>query len=222
MKDNAVSLDNLSTEELERVLAQRKHEENEKLRAERKEYEDARERIVNELGTRAFVIMESLELLKGDAFKDLKGFRERMMKYGDIRNGDRNKGNFEIKNDKFKIMFSSQINKRFDERAELAEQKLREFLEGFVKKQSQKTYKLVKSLLERNPKTEDYDISLINRLYAMEEEFDDPNWKEAIKLFKESYSPTGTAQYVRFFKKNENNGWDAIVLDFAKNKITKG
>lgn len=207
----------MSVKELQDLLSRKKSEESAALAKKRKKYEDRREEIINTLGGFAVSLQGQMKDLKLEAFMELTQFRMEMLEYGDLRRGEQNKGSFEIKNDKFKIVFSNQVNKRFDERAELAEAKLREFMESFVRNRDKKVYKLVKSLLERNPKTGDYDVDLINRLYTMEDTFDDHNWKEALRLFKESYSPCSTAQYVRFFAKNPtNNSWDAIVLDFAK------
>jgi len=142
-----------------------------------------------------------------------------MLEYGQIRGGENNKGSFEVKNEKYKIKFSSQVNKCFDERAELAEKKLKEFLASFVKKKDRSAYDLIITLLERNSKTGDFDFDLINRLYKMRDRFNNPLWVEALDMFMESYSPYGTAQYIQFFEKNPtNNCYEAVVLDFAKLK----
>lgn len=216
-KKPAIDLSKLSAAELEAALKEKKAAEREEEARKRKEYEQAREELINELGGFALNLVGQMLDLKYSAFNQLIAFRERMLEYGDLRRGEKNKGSFEIKNDTFKIIFTSQVNKRFDERAELAEKKLRSFMESFIRKRDQKSYKIIKALLERNAKTGDYDIDLINRLYTMEDTFDHPDWKDALRLFKESYSPNGTAQYVRFFKKEtSSNSWIPIVLDLAK------
>ncbi len=211
-----IDLSKLSAAELEQMLKEKKKEENALQEAKRKRYEDDRNALISDLGGFAETLVLQMLDLKRASFIQLSAFREQMLEYGSLRRGERNKGSFEIKNEDYKIIFTSQINKRFDERAELAETKLRAFLESFIRKKDKAVYSLVKSLLEKN-KAGDYDIDLINRLYKMENDFEDQNWKDAIRLFKESYNPYGTAQYVRFFKKNTtNNAWEAIVLDFAK------
>lgn len=213
---------NMSAQELEAILKEKKQAERKEKEQKRKEYEQSRDEVVDRLAGFAVSIEGLLADLKYEAFKELTAFREKMLEYGTLRGKEANKGSFEIKTERYKVIFTSQINKRFDERAQLAEAKLKEFMESFIRKRDQKTYKLVKSLLERNPKTGDYDIDLINRLYTMEDTFDDPNWKAALSLFKESYSPYGTAQYVRYFVKDEtNNSWEPIVLDFAKLKTKR-
>lgn len=209
----------LSIAELEEQLKAAKKEKKEKQERERKEYEDERDNLINELAGFAVNVHGQMCDLKHEAMKQMTAFRERMLEYGSLRRGEKNKGSFEIKNDKYKVTFSSNIVKAFDERAELAEKKIKSFLTTFVKKRDKETFKLVNALLERSDKTGDFDIGLINRLYKLEDTYDDPDWKEGIRLFKEAYNPSGTAYYIRFFERNENTGaWDAIVLDFAKVK----
>lgn len=212
------ALADISIEEIEELL---KEKQAAKLKAEqqkRTNYEKRKEEMINTLGGFAMSLQGQMRDLKLEAFKELMTFRQEMLDYGEIRGGERNKGSFQVRNEKYKIEFSSQVNKCFDERAELAEKKLKEFLATFVKKSNKNAYNIVMALLERNSKTGDFDINLINRLYKMENDFDNPLWKEAIALFKESYSPYGTAQYIKFSVKNSNGGYDAIVLDFAKIK----
>lgn len=211
-------IEGMSTAELEQMLKERKKAEREEKKERRAAYEQERDALVEELSDFAMALHGQMLDLKYEAMKKLTKFREVMLEYGSLRRGEHNKGSFEIKTDKYKIKFTSQINKRFDERADLAETKLKEFLLKTVKKRDQESYRMIMALLERT-KGGDFDIDLINRLYTMEDAFDDPLWKEALSLFKESYSPIGTAVYVQFSRKVEsNNSWENIVLDFAKIK----
>jgi hypothetical protein len=88
-------------------------------------------------------------------------------------------------------------------------------LETTVKKRDLKLHKLILSLLERNHKTGDLDISNIQRLYQMENDFDDANWTEAIRLFKESYNAESTTIYLRVFEKQADSSWKLVNLNFA-------
>ena len=69
------------------------------------------------------------------------------------------------------------------------------------------------SLLER--KKGDLDIQLVQKLYSMEDRFDDENWREGIRLLKESYSYNHSKDYLSFFKKGNNNEWEGINLNFS-------
>lgn len=205
----------LSTRDLEKALAVRKEQENAEREARRSEYETEKDALITTLGNTALGAANTLKKFKHDAMDQARGFRGKLLEYGQLRKGEANKGNFEIKNDNFKITFSSQVKKCFDERSELAEEKLKRFLGSFVKKRDKDLHDLVLSLLERNPKSGDLDISNIQRLYKLEDRFDNDDWREAIRLFKESYNPEGTAYYVRFFQKDADNAWQLINLNFS-------
>lgn len=211
----AANLNALTTRDLEKALAARKTQENAERDAQRVQYENEKDALISALGGTAVKAADILKTFKHDAMGQVRGFRSKLLEYGQLRKGDANKGNFEIKNDSFKITFSSQVKKCFDERSELAEEKLKSFLGSFVKKRDKDLHDLVLSLLERNPKSGDLDISNVQRLYKLEDRFDNEDWREAIRLFKESYNPEGTAYYVRFFQKAEDNSWQHINLNFS-------
>lgn len=211
----AANLTALSTRELEKALEARKAKETAEHEARRNEYEAEKAALISNLGNTALITAEALKEFKANAMDNVRNFRAKLLEYGQLRKGEANKGNFEIKNDDFKITFSSQVRKCFDERSELAEEKLKSFLGSFVKKRDKDLHDLVLSLLERNPKSGDLDISNIQRLYKLEDRFDNDDWREAIRLFKESYNPEGTAYYVRFFQRDEDNAWKLINLNFS-------
>jgi len=208
----------MSIEELQDILKKKQDAETKAKQQKRKTYEAKKEELINTLGGFAVSLRGQMLDLKVEAFQDMARFRMEMLEYGEIRGGEKNKGSFELRNDRYKIIFRSQVNKNFDERAEMAEKKLKEFLASFVKKKDKSAYEVIMALMERNS-TGDFDFDLINRLYKMRDKFSNPLWHEALDMFMESYSPYGTAQYIQFFEKNDTtNSYDAVVLDFAKLK----
>ncbi|GAA4465317.1 hypothetical protein GCM10023093_17310 [Nemorincola caseinilytica] len=220
MATTTKAIADMTVEELQQALKEKQATDTAERQAQRKRYEQRKEALINTLGGFATGLRAQMTELKQEAFGDMAKFRLEMMEYGDIRGGEKNKGSFELKNEQYKIVFKNSTVKAFDERAELAEKKLKEFLGTFVKRKDKPAYELVMALLERNDKTGDFDINLINRLYKMRDKFDDPLWHEAIDLFQESYSPYGSAQYIQFFERNKStNGYDAIVLDMARLRL---
>jgi len=75
------------------------------------------------------------------------------------------------------------------------------------------TKDLVMSLLER--KKGELDINLVQKLYAMEDRFQDENWKRGIELLKESYSFSHSKDYIGFEVKNDKGEWLPINLQFS-------
>lgn len=207
-------------EELRQELAEMEAAEKKERELKRKNYESDREGLINELAGEAYKLSALMIGLKSQSITSLNDFRQKMLEYGDLRGREKNKGNFELKNQQWKITFSRQVLKKFDERAFTAEKLINEFLKSFLKKKDKGTFDLITGLLKRDEETGQFDIGMINRLYVHEDRFDDPNWKKGIALFKQAYQPVGTTQYVRFFHKNEETGgWDALILDFAKIKV---
>ena len=209
---------NPEIDELEaRLKALKDQERKEKIKL-RNAYEATRNEISERLVTEAKHLSTMLAEFRDKSIKAAFEFRDKMLEYGDIRGGENNKGNFEFKDasDSFKVVISTNVIKGFDERADMGEKHLKTFLEQFVKKRDLVTYNLIMSLLERNAKTGKLDISNINRLYSMENQIDDPEFKRALELFKESYNEKRTAVYIRFFDKDEaTNTWKPVNLNIT-------
>ncbi|MBA9078966.1 DUF3164 family protein [Rufibacter quisquiliarum] len=209
------ALKEVPTEELERLLALRKQEEKFEKQRQREQYEAEEHQLVVHLTENANKLHGALAGFKKVCFDRLKEHYEKLKAYGGV--SEANKGNFSIKSADglMKVEYSKQVGKGFDARASLAEERLKMFLESFVRVKDKRMYKMVTSLLERNAVTGDFDIKLINRLYKMEEDFDNQDWKEAIRLFKESYTEQKTTNYVRFFLADENGKLQPLSLNFA-------
>lgn len=212
-------VDEISTEELEQILAKRRAEQQQQYEAKKQEYETLKTALINAIGARSCELAGEIREHKRHTMETLQRFREQMLEYGDVRGGEKNKGNFTIKNEFFKITFSSQTKKEFDERAELAETHLKQFLNGFVKKRDKGLYELIMGLLERNHTTGALDIDNINRLYKLEDKFEDADWKKAIELFKEAYNPTSTSRYVDIERATQEGGWEKVNLNFSSAKL---
>lgn len=220
-KQTTIDISQLSAKDLEALVAQKRKEEAQEREERRKEYEENRDALVTAIGDGAVELEHKMLAFKSFAFEELTGFRGTMMEYGELRGkgGKENKGNFSIQNDTYKVEFCTQVRKQFDERAEMAEEKLRTFMKGYLKKRTdQDVIDFINLLLERG-KSGEFDVNLVNRMYTMRDRFDDENWREALDLFQESYSPSGTAQYVRVYRKNDQGGWDNICLDIARAKV---
>ena len=69
------------------------------------------------------------------------------------------------------------------------------------------------SLLER--KKGELDIQLVQKLYAMENRFQDENWKRGIELLKESFQSSHSKDYINFEQRNASGEWQNINLQFS-------
>ena len=209
-------IEEMSTEQLEKLLAERKKSERLEAQKKKEQYERSRNVMIHHQVSAAIRLRDDLKAFKEQAFGTMLKFYEEMLAYGDVKKDG--KGNFQLISDdqQYKIIFANQIKAGFDERAEMAEAKLKEFLNTTVKKRDLGLHGIIMGLLERNEVSGAFDIKLINRLVQMEDKFDDVNWKDAIRLFKESYQEQGTSSYIRFYERdNAQQSWTLINLNLA-------
>lgn len=209
------SISEMTTEELEQLVAKRKQEEQRALQKAREEYE----RKVDE--TAKSIITEAIGLNKimSDFYKDttdkLIAMREKLNEYGKIRSSS--KGGFQIKtaDGEAKIVYKYSTVCDWDERAGKAEELLKDFLGDTVKKRDKDLHELIISLLEKN-KEGKLELSRMQALYAKEALFTDPRWVEAIRLFKESFQPVDTKMRLEFYRRNEtSNRFEPINLNLS-------
>lgn len=200
----------LTIEELEAEIQQRKQAEAETRELKRHEYESLKDMVINDLVPQAEKLSEALMKFKQTAFSDMGTLFDLLKDYS--KRHEDGKGNFKIESDSAKIQFKRQGKGTFDERSHQAEMHIIDFLSSKYKGDLD-TKDLIMSLLER--KNGALDILLVQKLYSMEDRFDDNNWREGIRLLKESYSFSLSKDYVSFFKKNERNEWVSINLNFS-------
>lgn len=202
----------LTDEEATAVMKHREQAKRELREKLRKDYENLKAETISELAPIAEDLQLQLARFKSKAFSQLGSLYELLQDYSK-RHAD-GKGNFSIENDEYRVMFKRQGKGAFDERSHQAEKHIIDFVNSKFD-EDHDTRDLIMSLLER--KKGDLDIQLVQKLYSMEDRFDDENWREGIRLLKESYSYNHSKDYVSFFKKGRNNQWEGINLNFSYN-----
>lgn len=205
-----IDINQLSTEELEAALAQKRESERLTRENQRKSYEALKVETIEDLAPMADELSLLLMRFRDKAFTQLGTLYSLLQDYSK-RHQD-GKGNFKIENNDFRILFKKQGKGTFDERSEQAEKHIIDFLNTRYNGDLD-TKDLILSLMER--KKGDLDINMIQKLYNMEDRFDDENWREGIRLLKESYSFKHSKDYISFFKKGRNNQWEGINLNFS-------
>ena len=200
----------LTDDEANAVMAHREQKNKEERENKRKAYEDLKKETIDELAPIAESLSYDLYRFKSKAFTQLGTLYELLQEYSN-RHKD-GKGNFQIENSDYKILFKRQGKGSFDERSHQAEKHIIDFVNSKFEN-DQDTRDLIMSLLER--KKGDLDIQLVQKLYSMEDRFDDENWREGIRLLKESYSYNHSKDYLSFFKKVNNTEWEGINLNFS-------
>ena len=119
--------------------------------------------------------------------KESEGFKEVMAEYGKLRSKEQR--GYTLVVDDFKLEVKSQDVKGFDERAELAAQRLMEYLGAYIDKsekgEDDPMYQLCMNLLERN-RNGKFNYTSISKLYQLEGKFNDEEYTSIMNLFRES------------------------------------
>ena len=145
-------------------------------------------------------------------------FRNVMRDYGQLRRGEE-QASFSVVDGNFKLEVKSNKVKSFDERADMAAERLINYLKDYVgrtdKGVDDPMYQLAMTLLERN-KQGDLDYKSISKLYDLEAQFNDPEYSEIMQLFKESNVVNGTAINFYFHQRDERGVWHRIEPSFNR------
>ena len=205
-----MNVKDLSKEELKAELERREAKEKKDAAKARQNYENTRDELVQKMCSSALYIHQIMREFKTESIQKLDAFYEKAKAYGDVRSTS--KGGFSLRTSdgEYKVSYDRNTQVEYDERANLAEQQLREFLAHMVKKKDAKAYEVITGLLERG-KTGQFNPVAINQLIKMEDKFNDPRWVKAIQLFKESHEIRLIAYSVSFYTKNKTTGKDEII-----------
>ena len=173
--------------------------------------------------------MHKVEDMLINVTADVKGFKEwlreessafvkLMREYGQVKTDEQK--NYTITDGDFRLQISCNSVKGFDERADLAAERLVAFLKDYMKKSEKGTddpmYQLAMTLLERN-QAGDLDYKSISKLYELEDKFSDPEYSEIMKLFQESNVVQKNATNYYFWKRDKETGvWRRIEPSFCR------
>lgn len=210
-------LKNMTAEQLEQLLAQKRREEAEAADQRRKDYEAARADFVNRMAAETRKITEQVRGFYDLVVAETDTFRDLMQEYGATRRD--NQLGYSVQEGDFRLEVKCNRIKRFDERADAAAARLIEFLKAWIggreKGADDPMYQLAMTLLERNRKG-DLDYKSISKLYELEGQFSDPEYTAIMQLFKESNIVDGSAINFYFHQRDERGVWHRIEPSFNR------
>lgn len=210
-----MDIDKLSTKERDSLLralsAKKKQEET----AKRKNYQRICARFISSVEKRLRKYVKDGQTFKRWLRDEAETYYNTLKEYGELKR-DEQLG-FTVNNDTFRIQVKGNRVKRFDERADIAEKRLIDYLSDWIKQrgdsESNPIYKLAMSLLQRN-EYGDLDYKSISRLYELEPDFNDTEYTEIMQLFRESNTVEGTIIRFYFEEKDDMNEWRRIEPSF--------
>lgn len=207
-------LENLTEEQLQAELERRQTAKKEAEKKAKESYEKERDKLVTDLVLDAHNLYQLMVNFKTHAINELNAFHEKAKKYGDVRS--HSKGGFGLRseNGAMKVKLVRNTKAEYDERADMAEDLIREFLADMVKKRDQKVFNLITALLERG-KHNEFNPANITTLLKHESDFTDERWQKAMKLFKEAHNVVLISMNVEFYQKNNMDKDEPIILTLA-------
>lgn len=207
-------LSGLTTAQLKELLASREKEEREAQEKARKAYEKDRDRIVSDLMAEAAYLAERMEVFKKKCHEVMDAQAVKLEEYGEIRSNS--KGGFSVTHSagNLRITRRRDTEPYWDERGTKAIALVKEFLYDTVKKRDIKTFEVLMSFLERN-KNGDLEYSKVFILLQHESKWDDPRWKEGLRLLKESYSINLKGYGYEFKSLDDEGKWENLKLNFS-------
>ena len=215
--ENLELLKGMSKEQRAALLAQLQNEANNDRVAKRETYEALRGEFMYDVLTRVNDVEQTVSGFKKWLDGEVTAFTKVMREYGAVKNDGQQ--SYTITDGDFKLEVKFNKVKGFDERADLAAERLVDYLKRYMaaseKGVEDPMYQMAMTLLERN-KTGDLDYKSISKLYELEDRFDE-EYAEIMRLFKEANVVQTTATNYYFSKRNPENGvWTRIEPSFCR------
>lgn len=212
--DGKLDLSKLSNEELAAELAKREGQKKAAAIRLKEVYEHDRNELVEFLVASAKSLHTEMVVFKNIAIEALEAFYDKAKAYGEVRSNS--KGGFGLRSSDglHRVVLERNTKVEYDERANLAEKLIREFLADMVKKRDQKAYEIITQLLQRG-KDGNFNPAAVAALIKWEDSYDDERWAKAMQLFKESHNIIVIGMNVSFYRKNGEDKDEAISLTFS-------
>ena len=210
-----MDIDKLSEKERDVLLAKLYAEKKKKETSKRKDYQKMRAKFLNSVEKRIRKYVKDGQDLKEWIRLESEAYYNSLKEYGELKR-DEQLG-FTVNNETFRIQVKGNRVKKFDERADIAEKRLIDYLKRWITQKGEgernPIYKLAMSLLQRN-ESGDLDYKSISRLYELEEDFNDTEYTAIMQLFRESNTVEGTVIRFYFEEKDSMNKWHRIEPSF--------
>ena len=217
-QSNPVDLSRL-TEEQKEVLRQQLNAEVKNSRQDKRDaYEGLRHEFMEKVKENLIDVIGDTKSFKQWLAKEVLAFTAIMRQYGQVKYDAQR--SYTITDGDFRLLIASNKVKGFDERADLAAERLVNYLKEYMQKSEKgkddPMYQLAMTLLERN-QAGDLDYKSISKLYELEDKFGDSEYSDIMTLFKESNVVQKTAVNYYFFERDPELGfWRRMEPSFCR------
>ena len=179
-----------------------------------KQEDKDRDKLVETLIKAAENVSDSLAKLKQKSMDDIEAFIQKMEKQYKITTRTK-EGNKVIRNFSGNLKIEVNVGKvlDFDEKLSLAKTLIDNCIKRWSKGSSSELKVIVNDAFRVDKKGK-LDRDRVLGLLRLS--IDDHEWKEAMKIIKDSMQITGKRMYIQFWQKDENDKWVAIPLDISR------
>ena len=219
MEQNIQNVDvkSMSKEQRAVLLAQLQQEEKDDRIARRETYEALRGEFMHDVKDKVTGLVTDVKGFRDWLEKETEGFTAVMKEYGQVKSDDQR--SYTITDGDFRLEVKSNKVKGFDERADMAAERLIGYLKRYMQNSEKGAddpmYQMAMTLLERN-KMGDLDYKSISKLYELEDKFDE-EYADIMRLFKEANVVQRNATNYYFSQRNPENGvWTRIEPSFCR------
>nr|DAE72460.1 MAG TPA: Protein of unknown function (DUF3164) [Caudoviricetes sp.] len=207
----------MSKEQKAALLAQLQQEEKEDRVSRRETYEGLRAEFMHEVEKKVTALVDDVKGFRKWLATETDGFTAVMKDYGQVKSDEQR--SYTITDGDFRLELKSNKVKAFDERADMAAERLIDYLKRYMQKSEKGAddpmYQMAMTLLERN-KMGDLDYKSISKLYELEDKFDE-EYADIMRLFKEANVVQRNAINYYFYKRNPDNGvWTRVEPSFCR------
>lgn len=212
-----IDISKMSFDERKALMAALEAEERQDRLSRRDAYEGLRSSFMNEVKSKVISLINEVRGFRQWLDGESEAFVQTMRDYGQLKlEGQKN---FTITDGNFRLQISSNNVKGFDERADLAAERLMAYLRGWMQQsdrgEDDPMYQMAMTLLERN-QAGDLDYKSISKLYELEDKFDS-EYGEIMTLFKESNVVQKTAVNYYFWIRDEKTSvWKRQEPSFCR------
>ncbi len=215
--NQSVDIKSLSKEQRAALMAQLQQEEKEDRIARRETYEALRGEFMHEVKTNVLEMVNSVTLFRIWLEQEVDAFTQVMKEYGQVKSDEQR--SYTITDGDFRLEVKSNKVKGFDERADMAADRLIDYLKRYMQNSEKGSddpmYQMAMTLLERN-KMGDLDYKSISKLYELEDKFDE-EYADIMRLFKEANVVQRNATNYYFSSRDPENGvWTRIEPSFCR------
>lgn len=217
-KSNPVDLSRLTEEQKEALRQQLNAEAKDSRQDKRDAYESLRHEFMGKVRENLIDVIGDTKSFKQWLAKETIAFTAIMRQYGQVKYDAQH--SYTITDGNFRLLIASNKVKGFDERADLAAERLVTYLKEYMQKSDKgkddPMYQLAMTLLERN-QAGDLDYKSISKLYELEDKFSDAEYSDIMTLFKESNVVQKTAVNYYFFERDPELGfWKRMEPSFCR------